>query len=163
MTEPDVKQLAKLREPFPAAQVGTQEPPPGFDLPCKRFLGAHDSKGYGRVGRNNRLYGAHQWSWICANGPVPEGLELDHLCRVRDCVEVTHLEPVTHQENMRRSQAGYARGAQLRAKTHCPQGHAYAGDNLYIHAGRPRSGRMCKECRRESYRRWYRKQKAKNV
>jgi len=157
VTEPDVKGLLKLREPFPANQIGKQPPPAGFEKPCLRFQGAHDSEGYGRVGRQGRLYGAHQWAWIVVNGPVPEGLELDHLCRVRDCTEITHLEPVTHQENMRRSEAGYARGAQLRAKTHCPQGHPYEGDNLYTSDAHPASGRMCKECRRAANRRWYRR------
>lgn len=159
MTDIDMQGLDKLRVPFPPEQIGKQDAP-GFDRPCLRFKGAHDRQGYGRVSRGDRLYGAHQWAWIVANGPVPDGLELDHLCRVRDCVEVTHLEPVTHQENMRRSEAGYARGAQLRAKTHCPQGHPYEGDNLYTSDAHPRSGRMCKECRRAANRRYSQRRKA---
>ena len=66
-----------------------------LELPCKRFEGYHNAGGYGVVGRGGRTYLVHRLAWMDAHGPIPEGLELDHLCRVRDCYEVTHLEPVT--------------------------------------------------------------------
>ena len=64
-------------------------------------IGARD--GYGQLG--SPMHGtriAHRAYWIEANGPIPDGLELDHLCRNRSCVNVDHLEAVTHSENMRR-------------------------------------------------------------
>ena len=65
-----------------------------------------------------RIY-AHRFAYELLVGQVPEDLELDHLCRNRSCVNPSHLEPVTHQENVRRG-----RNAQ-REKTHCPRNHPY--------------------------------------
>ena len=99
--------------------------------------------GYGTFGfgrRNNSGY-AHRWSYEQANGPVPEGLELDHLCRVRHCVNPAHLEAVTHAENVRRAAAFV---------TCCPQGHPYNDTNTYIG---PNGKRRCRVCAREHDRR----------
>lgn len=74
----------------------------GFDTPCWVWSGSLDKKGYGRINRDGYLY-AHRYMYERVNGPVPEGFELDHLCRVRQCVNPGHVEPVTHAENMRRS------------------------------------------------------------
>jgi len=63
---------------------------------------------------------AHRWSYQQMVGPIPDGLTLDHLCRVRHCVNPAHLEPVTMGENNRRS-TGFRPH-----KTECPQGHSYA-------------------------------------
>lgn len=74
---------------------------------------------------------------------IPNGLELDHLCRNRACVNPYHLDPVSHAENMRRGVAGLKQ----REKTHCPVGHEYTAENTYIH---PQNGsRNCKACQRE--------------
>lgn len=143
--------LELMRVPFPAHQISTQDAP-GFEKPCLRFLGAHDRHGYGRVSIGGKVRGAHQ----IAYGSVPEGLVLDHLCRVRDCVEPTHLEPVTQGENVRRGMFVAVTAALRRAKTHCPQGHAYEGDNLYLSSA---GARACKECRRAANRRLYHRQK----
>jgi hypothetical protein len=59
--------------------------------------------GYGRAWRDSRMVTAHRWFWEQENGLVPEGLELDHLCRVRACVNPDHLEAVTREVNIRRS------------------------------------------------------------
>lgn len=75
---------------------------------CWLWTGAL-SNGYGRfsvtgaVGSKAKQYRAHQWAWESVNGPVPVGLVLDHRCGVRACVNPAHLEPVTTQENARRS------------------------------------------------------------
>src|SRR3546814_19356891 len=61
---------------------------------------------------------AHRISYELCVGPIPEGMELDHLCRVRRCVNPAHMEPVTHRENVLRGEAGLARAVQQRAKTH---------------------------------------------
>jgi hypothetical protein len=72
---------------------------------CWLWTGAHVSSGYGnlKVASVNRP--AHVWVWENLVGPVPDGLELDHLCRVRACVNPDHLEPVTRAVNLRRSWA----------------------------------------------------------
>lgn len=74
-------------------------------------------------------------------GPIPEGLELDHLCRNPACCNPWHLEPVTHQENSRRKEGGFNS-----KKTHCPAGHPYEGTNLRVRRG----GRECLICYRAS-------------
>lgn len=58
--------------------------------------------GYGRLCRDGVSWPAHRYFFVRANGPIPDGLVLDHLCRVRHCVNPAHLEPVTHAENCRR-------------------------------------------------------------
>jgi hypothetical protein len=111
--------------------------------PCWLFSGAINSKGYGCLG--DRL--AHRIAYEDANGPIPEGMQIDHLCRNRTCCNPAHLEPVTLQENMRR------RGA---IRTECPQGHPYDEANTRVNA---RGHRSCRECqkrwRRESDKRRY--------
>lgn len=83
--------------------------------------------------------GGHRATWEFLNGrPVPVGLELDHLCRNRWCINPTHLEPVTHAENVRRGECGIHQ----RSRTHCPSGHPYEGDNLIVRRG----GRYCRIC-----------------
>jgi hypothetical protein len=83
-----------------------------------------------------RPLAAYRVAYILLVGPIPEGLQLDHLCRVASCVNPAHLEPVTQQENIRR---------QLAAITHCPKGHEYTPENT----GHDRhGGRYCRICSR---------------
>jgi hypothetical protein len=121
--------------------------------PCCLWLAAQDGKGYGvwKVGthKNPKLEYAHTSMYVEFIGPVPEGLELDHLCRVRDCCNPYHLEAVTHAENLRRGMAGKVNN-HCKAKTHCPQGHEYTPENTYIYdqgSGKGQ-GRACIVCRR---------------
>lgn len=102
---------------------------------CWLWTGAK-TKGYGRFGRQ----GAHRFSWILANGPIPKGKCLDHLCRVPSCVRPDHLEPVTNRENILRGIGPSAINAQ---KTHCTSGDPYSQENTYVMR---QGGRMCRLC-----------------
>jgi len=119
---------------------------------CWLWTACKNQKGYGRFGIGNKTYLAHRVSYEMHVGPIPAGLQIDHLCRNRMCVNPDHLEVVTTQENTRRGNAGKHHAH----KTHCPQGHEYAGDNLYI---KPNGGRDCKTCNRERKRERRQRQK----
>lgn len=84
---------------------------------------------------------AYRWSYEHFVGPIPDGLQIDHLCRNPTCVNPEHLKPVTARENVRR---GTSHIAELMDSTHCPRGHALEGDNLYVGVD---GGRRCKRCR----------------
>lgn len=77
---------------------------------CWLYTGACFRLGYGSFHHNGKDRYAHIVAYEFEVGPIPAGLELDHLCRVRHCVRPSHLEPVTHQENMRRSPLLYKHG-----------------------------------------------------
>src|SRR4029079_60680 len=102
--------------------------------------------GYGRLHRDGRWWIAHRYVYAGLVGPIPEGKELDHLCRTPRCVNPDHLEPVTHRENMLRGQT-FA-GIQSR-RTHCPKGHPYTPENTV--ADRV-THRKCRTCMRAYFR-----------
>jgi len=108
---------------------------------CWLWRGKVHRSGYGvfSVGHARSQF-AHRWIYQHERGPVPAGLELDHLCRVRHCVNPAHLEAVTRRENLLRGQTIPAAHA---AKTRCPQGHPYDEGNTY----RFRGSRQCRTCR----------------
>lgn len=70
---------------------------------CWIWRGTVATNGYGRVMFRGRMMAAHRLFFVLHRGPIPEGLELDHLCSTRPCVNPAHLEPVTHMENIRRA------------------------------------------------------------
>lgn len=115
---------------------------------CWLWLGGKSGSGYGLIGAGGRnaprhsLY-VHRVMYEAHVGPIPDGLDLDHLCRVRACVNPAHLESVTRSENLKRSPVI---GAYQKAITHCPRGHAYEGENLYV---KKNGNRQCRECNRE--------------
>lgn len=109
---------------------------------CLIWTGGRNNNGYGLFWTGGRMILAHRFAWELANGPIPDGLEIDHLCRNRACQNVAHMEPVTHTENVIRGEAGDTHNA---SKTRCPAGHLYSGDNLYTDSiGK----RHCCTCRR---------------
>lgn len=112
------------REPFDRfwEKVDKDGPVPAHrpDLgPCWVWTAAL-CKGYAQFWDGQRQRRAHRWFWEQENGPVPDGLELDHLCRNRACVRPSHLEAVTGKVNCERGNTGQ-NNAQ---KTHCPHGHS---------------------------------------
>ena len=115
---------------------------------CWLWVAALNDHGYGifrsSTGRNVR---AHRWAYEALVGPIPDGMEIDHLCRMRSCVNPDHLEAVTHQQNTQRSLPGGRRWR--RDLTHCPQGHAYDEGNTYWHRGK----RSCRTCQKDRRRR----------
>lgn len=116
-----------------------------LETSCWYWARAVTNTGYGHVWDGTAVRKAHRVVYEALVGDVPDGLELDHLCRNRICVNPDHLEPVTHLENVRRGNARL-NGSHQRAKTQCPQGHNYTGVNN-------RGGRVCNICMREANRR----------
>jgi len=122
--------------------------------PCWEWMAAKMKNGYGvfNLGRGLGTTLAHRFAYEQTVGTIGSGLQLDHLCRNRACVNPDHLEPVSQQENLRRG-SGFV-GVNLRKKT-CPRGHVY--DAVYV--GRGKSERRCTSCmksyaypkRRKSY------------
>jgi hypothetical protein len=114
------------------------------------WVGSRSGSGYGHVLENGRKLMAHRWGYERLVGPVPAGLEIDHLCRVKACVNPDHLEPVPHAVNIQRGTGPLAENA---AKTHCIHGHPLAGANLYQRID-ARGGRECRTCRRAAMERF---------
>ena|SRR3990167_2193557 len=123
---------------------------------CWKWLGHKNVAGYGTIRiRGTKASLAHRIVYEFLRGPIPEGLTLDHLCRVRDCVNPAHLEPVTWRENI-------ARGESFREKlrTHCPHGHLLNNGNL----SRFRLPyRECLTCRRRMNRKSYQQNKQRHL
>lgn len=110
---------------------------------CWEWLASKDRLGYGQFCHEGVNFKAHRLVYSMVVGDIPDGLVLDHTCRNHGCVNPSHLDPVTQAENIRRGQTGKINNHH-RAKTHCPQGHSYSGDNLYVS---PKGDRRCRACR----------------
>lgn len=110
---------------------------------CWEWQGYVNKYGYGDAGRRidgkYRHIMAHRLAYLTLVGPIPEGMQLDHLCRNRRCVNPAHLEPVTCKENLLRGETHAAANA---AKTECPKGHPYDDGNTVRKSG----GRSCRAC-----------------
>ncbi len=114
---------------------------------CWLFLGGLTLKGYAQISVDGRLRQAHRVSYEVFVGPIQDGLEIDHLCRVRSCLNPHHLEPVTHAENVKRSSAAAASRERARSIVKCKYGHDYTPANTIIQ--KPHGGRACRICRTE--------------
>jgi len=122
---------------------------------CWLWLGSISNYGYGSIWAYGRNVRVHRWAYEHFVGPIPDGLVIDHLCRVRHCVNPAHMEVVTNAENLRR-QVPCAEKPWLR-KTHCKRGHELVGDNVYI---TPRGTRHCRPCQRKRNRDYMRRRAA---
>jgi hypothetical protein len=143
-----------LRERFDAKAV------PGSG--CWGWTGGHDANGYAKLSVDGATKNAHRIGYELYVGPIPDGLQIDHLCHTHDsscmggttcphrgCVNPQHLEPVTQRANVLRGEGPAGRNAR---RTHCKNDHEYNERNTRIG---PRGNRMCRECERvRGVRRW---------
>jgi len=166
--------MSKSRTPFPTTtrellQRAVYMPRTG----CLIWDGRLTKDGYGLIALSHqhatelavsRTVLVHRLAWELENGPIPEGMQIDHLCRNRACINVAHLEVVTASENVRRSDAPSLSAFRLQAqralereayKTHCKHGHALTAENVYTDK---RGFRSCKECQRIRARVWRERQ-----
>ena len=117
-----------------------------WEYPCR------NGSGYGVIGlggRGGKTARTHRVVYEALVGPIPEGLDIDHLCRNRSCCNPQHLEPVTRQVNAQR-------GLRKTEQTHCKQGHALSGNNLKI----TEKQRICLTCARTNSRESHRRRRA---
>lgn len=117
---------------------------------CHLWLGGTNAKGYGLIGWDEdggrHGGGVHRVAYRLAHGEIPDGWTIDHLCRNRACVRLSHLEAVPHRENVMRGECLAAINA---VKTHCLRGHEFTPENTRTDS---RGKRVCQECRRVRYR-----------
>lgn len=150
MSRTTVAQLAGAHERFWAKVVKGDD--------CWEWTGCK-TNGYGRFKFEGKMVRAHRWSYEQAKGRIPDGLQIDHLCRNTSCVNPDHLEAVTAFENTQRSRwvedglAKRKRGPrngtprpnpQPRLK-HCKRGHEFTPENTYI--WRKKNGKETHACR----------------
>ena len=107
---------------------------------------AYCFKGYGRFKLDGKSRSAYRISYELFIGEIPEGLEIDHLCRNHSCVNPSHLEAVSHKENILRGKLCHINKGHNRYKQSCPFGHFYSKSNTYI---TPKGYRHCIECRKK--------------
>lgn len=122
---------------------------------CWLWLGHRTDKGYGRMSVDGRLVRVHRLAYEHFVGPIPNGLQIDHLCRNRACVKPSHLEPVTNRENTLR---GVNFIAQQARRTHCINGHEFTPENT-----RPRKDHPGRDCRTCNYLKNKRREQAKRL
>jgi hypothetical protein len=118
---------------------------------CWLWIAALNDKGYGQLSTGKKVEYAHRLSFEWFKGAIPYSMEIDHLCRVRCCVNPDHLEAVTRRQNQHRG-IGFA-GLNAR-KVACLNGHAFTPENTYYYRIPSGRGRMCLACakaRRQRY------------
>ncbi len=116
---------------------------------CWLWTGWTGAAGYGLLKVNMRAERAHRVMWQHLRGPIPEGLVIDHICRVRSCVNPDHLRVVTPRVNaLENSDSPSAHHIR---KTHCKYGHPFDAANTYRYP--TKSARGCRTCHREDMRR----------
>lgn len=124
---------------------------------CWLWLGHLTRTGYGlgRFGSNLKIVQAHRHFYTVFKGEIPDGLTIDHLCRVRSCVNPDHLEAVSMRTNVLRGSSVSANNSR---KTVCKNGHEFSNDNTWLFTDKKgRISRKCKECSKANFRKWYRR------
>lgn len=118
---------------------------------CWLWQGVRFSRtGYAQFSVDNKTRSVHRVAYELYVGPIPDGLTVDHLCRVRNCVNPEHLEAVTARENILRGESPCAHNAR---KTHCPKGHPYdEGNTRWSVLTSGQRNRVCRICSRERQR-----------
>lgn len=123
---------------------------------CWFWLGNHSPNGYAMfASTKGRLAGAHRFSYLIHKGEIPAGLEIDHMCNMKGCVNPDHLRAVTSRVNQLRTNSVVAQNAR---KTHCKHGHEFSVENTVVHSG---GGRECWTCRKAFKRKYYLQRRAK--
>lgn len=135
---------------------------------CWRWTGKAYPRGYGAFYLGGGRYmSAHRWGYQRLVEPVPDHLDMDHLCRNRWCVNPDHLEPVTHTENIRRGEAAEANILRNQRRTHCVHGHELSSENTTLRYSRGNPYRQCVICERAGSRKrsanYYKRRKAANA
>lgn len=116
---------------------------------CWTWTGNTHASGYPKIKVDGRQTQAHRASYVAHVGPIPAGLQLDHLCRNRSCVNPAHLEAVTARENTMRADGPTAVNARRMC---CIHGHPLSGDNLIVRFVSGRRRRDCQICRKANNR-----------
>lgn len=112
---------------------------------CWVWTGGRKAAGYGQFSVDGRKVIAHRWAYEHYRGTIPDGYEVDHLCRNKSCVNPVHLEAVTVQEN---------RARRVASRTHCVNGHAYTEANTVLRTGDDGyTTRLCRICLRATQQR----------
>lgn len=119
------------------------------------WLNNRNRQGYGRGTIAGRQLLMHRYVYTHLVGPIPDGMVIDHLCRVRHCVNPNHLRVVTPRQNTLENSLSV--GAVRGAWTQCPQGHAFEGRNRII---TKTGARLCRACRNAYMRELMRKRAA---
>jgi HNH endonuclease len=117
-------------------------------LDCWLWNGATSQNGYGQFWLNGRQSGAHRVAYSMLVGPIPDGLVIDHLCRVRQCVNPVHLDPTTQRENVLR---GEGPPASVVRSGICKNGHPRSENAVVRRDGK---GQDCRACLRDAQRRF---------
>lgn len=107
--------------------------------PCWNWTGSSNSRGYGCVAVKKKSQLSHRVAYQALVGPIPDGLQIDHLCRNKMCCNPAHLEPVTALENTRRA-------LDVRGRSRCVKGHPMAGPNLVVRHRYGWEYRTCRMC-----------------
>lgn len=140
--------------------VAQVRPGVGKFADCWEWAGRIDRNGYGKFMAGKVQTGAHRAAWIAFRSDIPDGLQVDHLCRNRSCVNPWHMDLVTNKVNAIRSVEmggpggrGKSRGGAVRST--CRKGHSFDEANTYLHTDKQGYvHRVCRACARARHRAW---------